>query len=46
VMSTPSLRGFPDQLPQVAEALRHSQPVATFGRGGGRVEIRRVQPQA
>ncbi|HVD14076.1 MAG TPA: hypothetical protein VNK73_06480 [Actinomycetota bacterium] len=43
VMSTPSLRGFPDSLPQVAQAMRHSRVVASFGRGPGRVEIRRVQ---
>jgi hypothetical protein len=43
VMSSASLRGFPDSLPQVAQALRHSRVVAAFGRGGGRVEIRRVQ---
>ena len=42
-MSSASLRGFPDSLPQVAQALRHSRVVAAFGRGGGRVEIRRVQ---
>jgi hypothetical protein len=43
VMSTQSLRGFPDSLPQVAQAMRHSRVVASFGRGPGRVEIRRVQ---
>ncbi|HEX6676844.1 MAG TPA: glycosyltransferase family 39 protein [Actinomycetes bacterium] len=43
VMSSASLRGFPDSLPQVAEALRNSRVVASFGRGGGRVEVRRVQ---
>jgi hypothetical protein len=46
VMSTASLRGFPDSLPQVAQALRNSRVVATFGRGSERVEIRRVQPTA
>jgi hypothetical protein len=43
VMSTPSMRGFPDSLPQVAQAMRHSRVVASFGRGPGRVEVRRVQ---
>jgi hypothetical protein len=42
-MSSPSLRGYPDSLPQVAHALRNSRVVATFGRGPGRVEIRRVR---
>jgi len=43
VMSSPSLRGYPDSLPQVTQALRNSRVVATFGRGPGRVEIRRVR---
>jgi hypothetical protein len=43
VVSTATVRGFPEHLPQVAEALRHSEVVATFGRGPGRVEIRKVQ---
>jgi hypothetical protein len=32
----------PDRLPQVAEAVRHSRVVATFGRGAERVEIRKI----
>jgi hypothetical protein len=43
VVSTPTVRGLPERLPQVAEALRRSEPVATFGRGNQRVEVRRVQ---
>jgi hypothetical protein len=43
VMSSPSPRGYPDSLPQVAQALRNLWVVATFGRGPGRVEIRRVR---
>ncbi|HEU4400012.1 MAG TPA: glycosyltransferase family 39 protein [Actinomycetota bacterium] len=43
VVSTATLRGFPERLPQVAEALRHSDVAASFGRGNGRVEIRKVR---
>jgi hypothetical protein len=43
VVSAATLRRFPDSLPQVAEALRHSHVVATFGRGAERVEIRKVE---
>jgi Dolichyl-phosphate-mannose-protein mannosyltransferase len=43
VVSTPTLRGFPESLPRVAETLRHSKVAATFGRGSQRVEIRIVQ---
>ena len=43
VVSTATVRGFPEHLPQVAEALRHSQVAAGFGRGTGRVEVRKVQ---
>jgi hypothetical protein len=43
LVSTATLRSFPDDLPQVAETQRHSRVVATFGRGIERVEIRKVQ---
>jgi hypothetical protein len=43
LVSTATLRSFPDNLPQVAETQRHSRVVATFGRGTERVEIRKVQ---
>jgi hypothetical protein len=46
LVSTATLRSFPDSLPQVAETQRHSQVVATFGRGTQRVEIRKVQGSA
>jgi Dolichyl-phosphate-mannose-protein mannosyltransferase len=43
LVSTATLRGFPDSLPQAREAQRRSRVVASFGRGGQRVEIRKVQ---
>ena len=43
LVSTATLRSFPDGLPQAREAQRHSSVVATFGRGAQRVEIRKVQ---
>ena len=43
LISTATLRSFPDDLPQVVETQRHSRVVATFGRGIERVEIRKVQ---
>jgi Dolichyl-phosphate-mannose-protein mannosyltransferase len=43
VVSAATLRAFPDRLPQVAEAVRHSRPVASFGHGTERVEIRKIQ---
>jgi Dolichyl-phosphate-mannose-protein mannosyltransferase len=43
VVSAATLRAFPDRLPQVAEAVRHSRVVASFGRGAERVEIRKLQ---
>ncbi|MET7902472.1 phospholipid carrier-dependent glycosyltransferase [Streptomyces sp. NPDC005355] len=41
VVSTPALRGERDnpQMPTIADLLRHSTPVATFGEGGGRIDI-------
>jgi hypothetical protein len=43
VVATPTMRGFPESLPQVGEALRHSEVAATFGSGTGRVEVRKVR---
>lgn len=44
VVSSPIMRSATDGLPSVVAALEHSVPVATFGAGGDRVEIRRVLP--
>jgi hypothetical protein len=43
VVATPTMRGFPERLPQAGEALRHSTVAATFGSGIWRVEVRKVQ---
>jgi hypothetical protein len=43
LISTATLRRFPDSLPQAREAQRRSRVVASFGRGAQRVEIRKVQ---
>jgi hypothetical protein len=43
LVSTGTLRNFPDSLPQVREALRRSKVVADFGHGTERVEIRKLQ---
>jgi hypothetical protein len=43
LVSTATLRSFPDSLPQARETLRRSRVVASFGRGTQRVEIRKVQ---
>jgi hypothetical protein len=43
VVSAATQRAFPDRLPHVAEAVRRSRPVASFGHGAERVEIRKVQ---
>jgi hypothetical protein len=43
LVSTATLRSFPDNLPQANEALRRSRVMAAFGRGTQRVEIRKVQ---
>jgi len=43
LVSTATLRNFPDSLPQVREALRRSKVVAGFGHGTERVEIRKLQ---
>jgi hypothetical protein len=43
VVSTATVRGYPDSLPRVADALRHSRVVAVFGRGDERVEVRKLE---
>jgi hypothetical protein len=43
LISSETLRSFPDSLPQARETLRRSKVVASFGRGAQRVEIRKVQ---
>jgi Dolichyl-phosphate-mannose-protein mannosyltransferase len=43
LVSTATLRSFPDNLPQAREAQRRSRVVASFGHGSQRVEIRKVQ---
>ena len=43
LVSTATLRSFPDTLPQARQAQRRSRVVASFGRGDQRVEIRKVQ---
>jgi hypothetical protein len=43
VVSAATLRAFPDRLPQVSEAVRHSRVVAYFGHGADRVEIRKIR---
>ncbi|MGW2366238.1 ArnT family glycosyltransferase [Streptomyces sp. NPDC001667] len=42
VVTTPTVRRDAPSLPTVAAALKHSAPVASFGKGPSRVEIRRV----
>ena len=49
VVVTPSMRealGVSGGLPQVAQAVSHSVPVATFGSGIDTIVIRRISPQA
>ncbi|MBA8792493.1 4-amino-4-deoxy-L-arabinose transferase-like glycosyltransferase [Friedmanniella endophytica] len=45
VVSTNSMRTFPDGSPTVAEALRNSTEVATFGTGDKAVTIFRIHPE-
>ncbi|MER5886868.1 glycosyltransferase family 39 protein [Streptomyces sp. NPDC001941] len=42
VVSTPTVRRDAPTLPTVRDTLEHSRPVATFGEGEDRIEIRRV----
>ena len=43
LVSTATLRSFPDNLPEAREAQRRSKVVVTFGHGAQRVELRKVQ---
>ncbi|MEU7060019.1 phospholipid carrier-dependent glycosyltransferase [Streptomyces sp. NPDC046197] len=45
VVASPTVRRDARDLPNVRNAIRHSTPVATFGTGADRIEIRRIQPQ-
>jgi hypothetical protein len=42
VVSTPSMRSFPENLPEARNALERSRVVKTFGHGDQRVEVRQV----
>ncbi|MBV2356483.1 glycosyltransferase family 39 protein [Streptomyces sp. J2-1] len=44
VVASPTVRRDARDLPNVRAAIRHSRPVAVFGTGEDRVEIRRVRP--
>jgi Dolichyl-phosphate-mannose-protein mannosyltransferase len=46
VVASPTVRRDARDLPHVRAAIRHSSPVATFGTGEDRIEIRRIQPAA
>jgi Dolichyl-phosphate-mannose-protein mannosyltransferase len=46
VVASPTVRRDARDLPNVKAAIRHSVPVATFGTGDDRIEIRRIQPAA
>jgi hypothetical protein len=43
VVASPTVRRDAADLPNVKAAIRHSTPVATFGTGPDRIEIRRIQ---
>ncbi|MGW0208814.1 ArnT family glycosyltransferase [Streptomyces sp. NPDC003233] len=43
VVASPTVRRDAKDLPNVRAAIRHSTPVATFGTGPDRIEIRRIQ---
>ncbi|MEV5877198.1 glycosyltransferase family 39 protein [Streptomyces sp. NPDC052101] len=46
VVASPTVRRDAKGLPNVKAAIRHSTPVATFGTGEDRIEIRRIQAAA
>ncbi|WEO95641.1 glycosyltransferase family 39 protein [Streptomyces sp. FXJ1.172] len=46
VVASPTVRRDAKDLPNVRAAIRHSTPVATFGSGPDRIEIRRIQDPA
>ncbi|USQ83202.1 glycosyltransferase family 39 protein [Streptomyces phaeoluteigriseus] len=43
VVSTAALRGEREHLPTLRDLFAHSTPVATFGEGGGRIDILRIE---
>jgi hypothetical protein len=43
VVSTPALRGERNNLPTLQDLLDHSELVATFGEGDGRIDILRTE---
>ncbi|MFJ6982128.1 MULTISPECIES: phospholipid carrier-dependent glycosyltransferase [unclassified Streptomyces] len=43
VVSTPALRGEREHLPTLRDLFAHGTPVATFGEGGGRIDILRIR---
>ncbi|MET4783656.1 glycosyltransferase family 39 protein [Glaciihabitans sp. UYNi722] len=45
IITTDSMRTFPDGFPQVKAALQNSVVVASFGQGTQAVDIRRIEPQ-
>lgn len=45
VVTTESMRTFPDGFPQVSRAIANSVVVASYGSGAQRVDIRQIQPQ-
>ncbi|MEV5613352.1 phospholipid carrier-dependent glycosyltransferase [Streptomyces sp. NPDC052225] len=45
VVASPTVRRDAADLPQVRDALKHSAPVATFGEGADRIEIREVRAE-
>ncbi|OUM43336.1 hypothetical protein B8W73_05325 [Arthrobacter agilis] len=45
IVTTDSMRTFPQQFPQVNEALQNSEVVASFGTGAQTVDIRRIYPE-
>ena len=46
VVATDAVRQFPASFAQINGAMTGSQPVATFGTGAARVEVRRIEPNA
>ncbi|MGW3953845.1 ArnT family glycosyltransferase [Streptomyces sp. NPDC004752] len=46
VVASPTVRRDAVDLPNVRAAIEHSAPVATFGTGPDRIEIRQIQPTA
>ena len=45
IITTDSMRTFPEQFPQVNEALDNSEIVASFGSGPQSVDVRRIYPE-